>query len=37
MKKLLSINFISLLLSGNDYAKVKSKDIAFPGKFYDQK
>ena len=34
MKKLLGIIVLSLLLSGNAYAKVKSKDITFPGKFY---
>ena len=35
MKKLLStILVLGLLLSGNAYAKVKSKDITFPGKYY---
>jgi len=34
MKKLLGIMVLGLLLSGNAYAKVKSKDITFPGKFY---
>ena len=34
MKKFTVILIISLLLSGNAYAKVKSKDITFPGKFY---
>ena len=34
MKKLLGIIVLGLLLSGNAYAKVKSKDITFPGKFY---
>jgi hypothetical protein len=34
MKKLLGIVVLGLLLSGNAYAKVKSKDITFPGKFY---
>ena len=34
MKKFTVILIISLLLSGNVYAKVKSKDITFPGKFY---
>ena len=34
MKKLLGIIALGLLLSGNAYAKVKSKDITFPGKFY---
>ena len=34
MKKLLEIVVLGLLLSGNAYAKVKSKDITFPGKFY---
>ena len=34
MKKFTVILIISLLLTGNAYAKVKSKDITFPGKFY---
>ena len=34
MKKFTVILIISLLLSGNAYAKVKSKDITFPDKFY---
>jgi hypothetical protein len=34
MKKLLGIIVLGLLLSGSAYAKVKSKDITFPGKFY---
>jgi hypothetical protein len=34
MKKILGIMVLGLLLSGNAYAKVKSKDITFPGKFY---
>ena len=34
MKKILGISVLGLLLSGNAYAKVKSKDITFPGKFY---
>ena len=34
MIKLLGIIVLGLLLSGNAYAKVKSKDITFPGKFY---
>ena len=34
MKKFLVIVVLGLLLSGNAYAKVKSKDITFPGKFY---
>jgi hypothetical protein len=34
MKKILGIITLSLLLSGNAYAKVKSKDITFPGKYY---
>jgi hypothetical protein len=34
MKKLLGIIVLGLLLSANAYAKVKSKDITFPGKFY---
>ena len=34
MKKLLGIIVLGLLFSGNAYAKVKSKDITFPGKFY---
>ena len=35
MKKLfLSILVLGLLLSGSAYAKVKSKEITFPGKFY---
>jgi hypothetical protein len=34
MKKLLGIIVLGLLLSGSAYAKVKSKDITFPGKYY---
>jgi len=34
MKKILGILVLGLLLSGNAYAKVKSKDITFPGKYY---
>ena len=34
MKNILGIIVLSLLFSGNAYAKVKSKDITFPGKFY---
>ena len=34
MKKILGIIVLGLLFSGNAYAKVKSKDITFPGKFY---
>ena len=34
MKKILGIVVLCLLLSMNAYAKVKSKDITFPGKFY---
>ena len=34
MKKVLGIIVLGLLLGGNAYAKVKSKDITFPGKFY---
>jgi hypothetical protein len=34
MKKLLAIIALGLLLSGNAYAKIKSKDITFPGKYY---
>ena len=34
MKKLLGIVVLGLLLSGSAYAKVKSKDITFPGKYY---
>ena len=34
MKKILGIITLGLLLSGNAYAKVKSKDITFPGKYY---
>ena len=34
MKKLLGVIVLGLLLSGSAYAKVKSKDITFPGKYY---
>ena len=34
MKKILGIVVLGLLLSGNAFAKVKSKDITFPGKYY---
>ena len=34
MKNLLKIIFLISLLSGNSLAKVKSKDITFPGKYY---
>ena len=34
MKNILGIIVLSLLFSENTYAKVKSKDITFPGKFY---
>ena len=34
MKNILGIIVLSLLFNGNAYAKVKSKDITFPGKFY---
>ena len=34
LNKFLGIIVLGLLLSGNAYAKVKSKDITFPGKFY---
>ena len=34
MKKILGIIVLGLLLSGSAYAKVKSKDITFPGKYY---
>ena len=34
LNKFLEIIVLGLLLSGNAYAKVKSKDITFPGKFY---
>ena len=34
MKYLLKILFVFILLSGNVYAKIKSKDITFPGKYY---
>ena len=34
MKKILGIITLGLLLNGNAYAKVKSKDITFPGKYY---
>ena len=34
MKKFLGIIVLGLLLSGSAYAKVKSKDITFPGKYY---
>ncbi|MBL6858236.1 MAG: peptidoglycan-binding protein, partial [Pelagibacteraceae bacterium] len=34
MKKLLAIIVLGLLLSENAYAKVKSKDIKFPGNYY---
>ena len=34
MKYLLKILFVFILLSGNAFAKIKSKDITFPGKYY---
>ena len=34
MKKILGIIVLGLLLNGNAYAKVKSKNITFPGKYY---
>ena len=34
LKNLLKIFLLSILLSGNAFAKVKSKDINFPGKYY---
>ena len=34
MRYLLRILFVFILLSGNAFAKVKSKDISFPGKYY---
>ena len=34
MKKILGILVLGLLLSGNALAKVESKDINFPGKYY---
>ena len=34
MKYLLKIIFVFILLSGNTFAKIKSKDITFPGKYY---
>ena len=34
MKYSLRILFVFILLSGNAFAKVKSKDISFPGKYY---
>ena len=34
MKKVLGIIVLSLFLNGNSYAKMKSKDITFPGKYY---
>ena len=33
-KYLLKILFLIILISGNAFAKVKSKDITFPGKYY---
>jgi hypothetical protein len=34
MKKFLGIIVLSLFLNGNSYAKIKSEDITFPGKYY---
>ena len=34
MKFFFKILFRLLLLSGNAFAKIKSKDITFPGKYY---
>ena len=34
MKKVLGIIVLSLFLNTNSYAKIKSKDITFPGKYY---
>jgi hypothetical protein len=34
MKSLLKVFLLFILLSGNAFAKVKSKDINFPGKYY---
>ena len=34
MKKLLAILVLGLMWYGNAYAKVKSKDITFPGNYY---
>ena len=34
MKRVLGIIVLSLFLNGNSYAKMKSKDITFPGKYY---
>ena len=34
MKKVIGIIVFSLFLNGNSYAKIKSKDITFPGKYY---
>jgi len=34
MKYLLKVLFVFILLSGNAFAKIKSKDITFPGKYY---
>jgi len=34
MKKIIGIIVLGLLLNGNAYAKVKSKNITFPGKYY---
>ena len=34
MKKILGIIVLSLCLNSNSYAKIKSKDITFPGKYY---
>ena len=34
MKKVLGIIVLSLFLNSNSYAKIKSNDITFPGKYY---
>ena len=34
MKKVLGIIVLSLFLNCNTYAKIKSKDITFPGKYF---
>ena len=34
MKKILGIIVLSLFLNSNSYAKIKSNDITFPGKYY---
>ena len=34
MKKVLGIIVLSLFLNDNSYAKIKPKDIIFPGKYY---